>query len=134
LNSLTSYINGKIVFKLFILVMCLLLSGMLLQEKISTLLNAALETAIARQTADMSVAAEERFHRELAELEFAARYIEAHPSAETEENILAELGHIGPGVSVGMMQPNEKNIHLFPKRIFCAFPLRSAATNWWTIA
>lgn len=97
--------------KLLILVMCLLFSGMLLQEKIGSLLNATLETTIARQTADMSVAAEERFHRELSELSLAARYIEAHPAAETEENILAELSHIEDGVSVGMMQPGEIVLH-----------------------
>ena len=111
MSSLRSYISAKMLFKLFILLVCLLFSGMLLQEKIGNLLNETLEATIARQTADMSVAAEERFHRELTELSFAAHYLETHPSAETEKDILAELGRIGDGVSVGMMQPGGKALH-----------------------
>ncbi|MBO6178403.1 MAG: response regulator [Selenomonadaceae bacterium] len=108
MNSLKSYVSAKMLAKFFIFIFCLLLSGIIMQEKIGTLLNETLESAIARQTADTSAVAEERFRRELSELAFAAHYIEDNPSLETEKNILAELGKIGNGVSVGMIKAGEE--------------------------
>ena len=108
MNSLKSYISVKMLSKFFIFILCLFLSGMMMQEKIGTLLNETLERTIARQTADTSAVGEERFRRELSELTFAAHYIEDNPSLETEKNILAELGKIGNGVSVGMIRVGEE--------------------------
>ncbi len=107
MNSLKSYFNTRMLLQFFILSLCLFLSGTLIQEKIGSLLNATLETTIARQTADMSVVAEERFKRELAELSLAARYMESHPAGETEQAMLHELQHL-EGVSVGLLKPAEK--------------------------
>ena len=110
MNSLRSYLNAKMFLQFFILSVCLFVSGTLLQEKISTLLNDTLETTIARQTADMSVAAEERFRRELTELSLAAHYMESHPTEETEKNMLTELQRMD-GVSAEVLRPGEKIIH-----------------------
>ena len=73
-----------------------------MQEHIGTLLNATLETTIARQTADMSVAAEERFARELSELSLAARYMESHPTEDMEKDMLAEIQRM-EGATAGIV-------------------------------
>lgn len=71
--------TGKAILEFAVLIVILLIIGFLMQQKMNGLLNAALEQSIARQTADFSLLAEERFNRELAELAYAAKYMEAHP-------------------------------------------------------
>ena len=82
-----------------------------MRYKVGHMLNGALEQTIARQTADVSTVAEERFNKELTELEYAANYLTKHPSPENEKNILAGLDKNNPHISVGLMKLNGEAIH-----------------------
>ena len=75
----------KIFLQITFLLAALVLIGFLMQNKVFNMLNSTLERMIARQTADMSIVAEERFNQELAELKFAANYLAAHKDVETEK-------------------------------------------------
>ena len=94
----------KTLMRFAVLIVCLIASGLLMQHKVSNMLNAALEQTIARQTADMAVVAEERFGKELAQLRFAAKYISSHPERETEVSILKELSSTESGIKVGLIR------------------------------
>ena len=96
-------LNKKFVIQLLGLIVALIAVGLLMQYKVSNMLNITLEQTIARQTADMSVVAEERFAQELAELNFAANYLSEHPGHDNELNIVAGLDKNDPGVSVGLL-------------------------------
>ena len=81
-----------------------------MQNKVFNMLNSTLEKMIARQTADMSIVAEERFNQELAELKFAANYLATHKDVETEKDILEGLSKNFPGVTVGILKLNDQDI------------------------
>lgn len=76
-------ISRKIVAEILILAIVLILIGVFMQEKVEKLLSTSVEQSVARQTADFSILAEERFQRELAELRYAAQYMGTH-----EEDIM----------------------------------------------
>ena len=80
LENITSTvkISRKVMAEILILAIVLLLIGFFMQEKVEKLLSASVEQSVARQTADFSVLAEERFQRELAELRYAAHHIGKH--------------------------------------------------------
>ena len=61
-------------------------------HRTNVLLNGTLERTVARQAADMSVIAEERFGQELGELELAASAIADDPTGETARRLLVSLG------------------------------------------
>ena len=98
-------------FRFSALIICLLAVGILMQHKVGNMLNNTLEQTIAKQTADMSVVAEERFSKELTELHFAANYLSTHPGRDTELNVLSELNKANSGVIVGLLQLNGRSIH-----------------------
>ena len=84
----------KILLQFFAVFIVLILAGFSLRAEVSDLLNATLERMIAKQSSDMSIVAEERFAKELAELRLAAKYLEAHPNVATETNFLSLLFHL----------------------------------------
>ena len=55
----------KIVFQMLVMVCILAIAGYFMQAKMMEFLNRTLEESFARQAADMAIAAEERFDREL---------------------------------------------------------------------
>ncbi|HCB92715.1 MAG TPA: hypothetical protein DEP57_02720 [Selenomonas sp.] len=77
-NSGTVKISRKVMAEILILAIVLILIGFSMQEKVEKLLSTSVEQSVARQTADFSVLAEERFQRELAELRYAAHQIGKH--------------------------------------------------------
>ena len=86
------------------LLFLLICAGLFGRATVSELLNVTLEKTVARQMSDMSIVAEERFAKELAELRMAAQYLEAHPSAENEENFLKLLQEGNPKIRVGLIR------------------------------
>lgn len=74
--------NGKargrkrIVFQMLVMVCILAIAGYFMQAKMMEFLNRTLEESFARQAADMAIAAEERFDRELNALRYVSRCIE----------------------------------------------------------
>ena len=89
----------------------LILAGFFLHGEVRDLLNATLEKTMAKQAADFSIVAEERFATELAELQLAAKYFELHPNEATEENFLSLLKADNENISVGLMTLNDRAIH-----------------------
>lgn len=66
----------KIVFQMLVMVCILAIAGYFMQAKMMEFLNRTLEESFARQAADMAIAAEERFDRELNALRYVSRCIE----------------------------------------------------------
>ena len=96
-----------------------------MQYKVRNLLNITLEQTIAKQMADMSIVAEERFSRELAELHFAAKYLSQHQGQENERNILLNLATSNAEVSVGLMKLDGQPIYgqALSKKDFARLPM-----------
>ena len=67
------------------------------------LLNETLERSVARQAADMSVIAQERFDRELSELTLAANHLALESDGEDAARILASLRGKSGGMTVGLL-------------------------------
>ncbi len=67
------------------------------------LLNGTLERTVARQAADMSVIAQERFDRELSELTLAANHLAMASTEEDTTRLLASLRGTTGGRSVGLL-------------------------------
>ena len=109
--SLNEEYIRKIVLQFAAVLIALVLAGFSVSSAVNDLLNATLEKMIAKQAADLSIVAEERFAQELAELRLAAEYLEAHPSAQTEENFLSLLKAGNEKISVGLMRLDGKAIH-----------------------
>ncbi|MBR5913612.1 MAG: response regulator [Selenomonadaceae bacterium] len=123
--------NKKVLIQFIFLVVSLVAVGFLIQSRINQVLKANLEQSIARQTADMSVVAEERFAQELAELSFASRYLAEHQNHETAVDILAGLSKEDPNVSVGYVMPNGQSIigKSIYKKDFLRLPMASCGNN-----
>ena len=67
------------------------------------LLNGTLERTVARQAADMSVIAQERFDRELSELTLAANHLAMNDDEEDMTRLLESLRGTSGGLSVGLL-------------------------------
>ena len=67
------------------------------------LLNDTLKRSVARQAADMSVIAQERFDRELSELTLAANHLAMGANAEDIDHMLASLRGKSGGMTVGLL-------------------------------
>ena len=67
-------------YNFIILMLCLLAFALLMQYKMTKLLNNALEQQLMRQTANLSMMAEERFDKTFENLEYLAKHIEESPS------------------------------------------------------
>ena len=96
-----------------------------MQYKVSKLLISALEQTIARQTADMAVVAEERFSKELENLQMAARYISSHPGQETEINVLERMKKEDQEVAIGLIKLDGQATYGVPlyKKDFSRLPM-----------
>ena len=95
-----------------------------LRTEVTNLLNATLEKTMAKQTADLSIIAEERFAKELAELKLAAKYLSEHSDMATVENFLRTLQSGNENISVGLMKLDETAIRgkIISKWDFLRFP------------
>ena len=109
--SLNEKYIKKIILQFAIVLLILILAGFFLRSEVNDLLNTTLEKTIAKQTSDMSIVAEERFAKELAELRIAAKYLENHPNTATEENFLALLKQNNENISVGLLKLDGRAIH-----------------------
>ncbi|MBQ6005531.1 MAG: response regulator [Selenomonadaceae bacterium] len=110
--SLNEKYIKKIILQFATVLGILILTGFSLRAEVNDLLNATLEKMIAKQAADLSIVAEEKFSKELAELKLAAEYLSAHPNdAAIEKNFLAMLQAGDENISVGMLSLNERAIH-----------------------
>ena len=94
----------KIVFQFLAVLVVLVLAGFFLRAEVNDLLNATLEKMMAKQTSDLSVVAEERFSKELAELRLTAKYLASHSDAVMEQNFLSLLKADNENITVGLMK------------------------------
>ena len=94
----------KIVFQFLAVLVVLVLAGFFLRAEVNDLLNATLEKMMAKQTSDLSVVAEERFSKELAELRLTAKYLASHSDAVMEQNFLSLLKAGNENITVGLMK------------------------------
>ena len=67
-------------YNFVILMVCLLAFALLMQYRMTLLLNNALEQQLTRQTANLSMMVEERFNKTFENLEYLAKHIEESPS------------------------------------------------------
>ena len=72
-------------------------------QRTVALLNGTLERSVARQAADMSVIAQERFDRELSELTLAANHLAMGANEAEMDHMLASLRGTSGGMSVGLL-------------------------------
>ncbi|MBR4904547.1 MAG: response regulator [Selenomonadaceae bacterium] len=122
--SLNEKYVKKVIIQFLAVLMILVTTGFFLRFEVNDLLNATLEQAMAKQTADLSIIAEERFAKELAELKIVAKYLEEQPNMATEENFLRILKSGNENVSVGLMRLDETAIlgKVISKWDFLRFP------------
>lgn len=115
----------KIIFQFAAVLAILILTGFFMRAQVSDLLNATVEKMLAKQASDLSVVAEERFNREIAELKMVAKYLEAHPNAEVEKNFLAQLKADNENITVGLLKLDGSAIHgeTLSKWEFMRFPM-----------
>ncbi len=120
----------KIVAQFIILLIVLVAAGLFMRAQVSELLNATLERMMAKQTSDMSIVAEERFEKELAELKMAAKYFEVHQDVIAED-LLSLLNKDNKNVSVGMLRLDGSAIYgsKISKWDFLRFPLAYRGHN-----
>ena len=109
--SLSEKYIKKIIMQFITVLAILILAGIFLRTEVNELLNTTLEKMIAKQAIDLSIVAEERFVKELAELRLAAKYLETYPNSTNEENFLSLLKEGNEGVSVGMVRLDGTAIH-----------------------
>ena len=109
--SLNEKYIKKIILQFMLVLLILILTGFSLRAEVSNLLNATLERTMAKQASDLSIVAEERFSKELAELRLVANYLEAHPNSATEENFLSLLKLNNENISVGLLKLDGHAIH-----------------------
>ena len=67
--------SKKFFLYLSFLIFAFLVVGLLMQQKITDMLNTTLEHTVAQQTSDMAIVAKERFAQEISQLIFAADYL-----------------------------------------------------------
>ena len=122
--SLSEKYIRKIIFQFAMVLAILIVAGFFLRVEVRTLLNVTLENMIAKQISDMSIVAEERFAKELAELRLVAKYLERHPNSATEENFLSLLKKNDADISVGILKLDGTAIHgkIISKWNFLRFP------------
>ena len=72
-------------------------------QRTVALLNGTLERSVARQAADMSVIAQERFDRELSELTLAANHLAMGANEAETDHMLASIRGTSGGMSVGLL-------------------------------
>lgn len=107
-----------------VVLIILVLTGFLMRVEVRDLLNMTLEKTIAKQAGDLSIVAEERFAKELAELKLAAKYLENYPDSATEEKFLTILKEDNENISVGLLRLDGTAIRgkIISKWDFLRFP------------
>ena len=75
-------------------------------QRTVALLSGTLERSVARQAADMSVIAQERFDRELSELTLAANHLAMGANEAEMDHMLASLRGTSGGMTVGLLSIN----------------------------
>ena len=129
--SLSEKYIRKIIMQFVIVLAILILAGFFMRGEVSFLLNATLEKTMAKQAADLSIVAEERFAKELAELKLAAKYFEKYPDLITEEHFLSILKAENENISVGLVRLDGSAIHgrIVSKWDFLRFPSAYRGNN-----
>ena len=94
-------LTTRVAAEFFLLALVLVVIGVLMQGKMNALLNSLTEQSIARQTADFSLIAEERFNRELTELTQAAKFMEKNP--DRLESALSTVDARREGIVCGLI-------------------------------
>ena len=100
----------SVLLKFLALVAVLGLCAILLQHKVTGLLNATLERTMIRQATEISLLVEERCRREFTELSFAANYLSQHP--EAMDSILYQMSTEQEGVSAGFLRPGDESVRV----------------------
>ncbi len=93
----------KLSLRIVALVVILIALTAWAMERTQVMLNHTLEQTVARQAADLSIMAEERFGQEFEALSYAAKLLAASPGEAEEAKILEELRGLGAGISVGIL-------------------------------
>ena len=129
--SLSEEYIRKIILQFVVVLAILILAGFFMREEVNFLLNATLEKTMAKQAADLSILAEEKFAKELAELKLAAKYFEKYPDLITEEHFLSILKAENENISVGLVRLDGSAIHgrIISKWDFLRFPSAYRGNN-----
>ena len=129
--SLSKEYIRKIILQFVVVLAILILAGFFMREEVNFLLNATLEKTMAKQAADLSILAEEKFAKELAELKLAAKYFEKYPDLITEEHFLSILKAENENISVGLVRLDGSAIHgrIISKWDFLRFPSAYRGNN-----
>ncbi len=93
------------------IVLGLVVIGVLLQAKVGRLFVVSMEQNVARQTADLSVMAEERFERELVSLRLASEYLEPYGIEQRKRFFEIREKSLRKGVHIGMMRLDGQAIY-----------------------
>ena len=96
---------SKIFPQIAALLALLIAAGFFLRAQANDLLNATLERTLAKQTAILAAAAEERFDKEFASLRLAAKCLEAQQAAQ----VVLQTGN--ENISVGLLTADGNAIH-----------------------
>ena len=123
--------NKKIIIQFSFLIIVLIMIGYLMRYNVTNMLNATLEQNIARQTADMSVVAEERFAQELAELTLAANYLAEYPANENAINMVNSLRKKNSEAFVGIITLYGESVigESISKKNFLRLPMASRGND-----
>ncbi|MBP5200512.1 MAG: Hpt domain-containing protein [Schwartzia sp.] len=104
----------KILASYFVLLLILISAALFMQSRVTNHLNGTLEKTVARQAADVSLLAEERFARELASLQTAASVLSSAQSEIEIRRVLNALHGTESGVIVGLLGPDGKPVYGAP--------------------
>ena len=104
----------KILASYFVLLLVLISAAFFMQSKVTNHLNGTLEKTVARQAADVSLLAEERFARELTSLQLAASILSQAQNDAERRRVLNALHGTESGVIVGLVGPDGKPVYGAP--------------------
>ena len=100
--------SANLIMKITALAAILIILTLWAGHRTQLLLNHTLEKTVARQAADLSIMAEERFGQEFQALALAAGLLSSSLGTPEEARILAELQNLEHGTSVGILSVKEK--------------------------
>ena len=103
MNEKTRSSSFKFTLQIAALLVVLLVLAAWAMHRTQVLLNHTLEKTVARQAADLSLLAEERFRQEFESLALAAELLAASPNKIEEERIFSGLRGSEKNVSVGIL-------------------------------
>ena len=100
--------SANLIMKITALAAILIILTLWAGHRTQLLLNHTLEKTVARQAADLSIMAEERFGQEFQALALAAGLLSSSLGTPEEARILAELQNLEHGTSVGILSVEGK--------------------------